>query len=152
MCRLQTDIIGCTGECCMPEQISSTLTPTACDSPCLALDEAACTSDARCYVARDRTAFYTGAVEFIGCFPATSMPSSLSCGLRAADTCAYGGTCAGLYTQSGFVECVDESQIAGTCTGAVTCTTTAPTCPGDRTPGVANGCYTGACIPNDLCT
>jgi hypothetical protein len=132
-------------------------TPVACSSsPCLGLDETACAGHALCYVARDATKFYTGATDsFLGCFPTTMYSSSsLACAQRQAAECPYGGMCAGLYNMTAgesFSECIDASQIAGSCSEVATCTTPPPACPADRTPGVANGCYTGACIPNALC-
>lgn len=35
----------------------------------------------------------------------------------------------------------------GSCTGPVTCDAVGPTCPGGTTAGIANGCFTGYCIP-----
>lgn len=145
---------ACTGECCHARPISSSMSVVACMSPCLALDETACASDSRCYVARGFPAFYRGAPDsFVGCFPRTTSSSSAgACAQRTADGCAYDGMCAGLYDSSSmFVECIDETLIAGSCTEVATCTTSPPSCTADRTPGVAGGCYTGACIPTDLC-
>ncbi len=39
----------------------------------------------------------------------------------------------------------------GTCLGDVSCPLAAPSCPLGSTPGIANGCWTGACIDNDAC-
>jgi hypothetical protein len=47
--------------------------------------------------------------------------------------------------------CVPVGHDPGQCTGAVTCTTQPPQCPADSTAGIANGCYTGYCIPNADC-
>jgi hypothetical protein len=155
-CVRHDEVVGCTGECCHAHPISSSATPVACASPCLAFDEASCAGDAECYVARDATAFYSGASDsFIGCFPITRFSfTSLPCAQRDAAECPYDGQCAGLYNMAAgesFSECVAPSQIAGSCSAVPTCSPPPPTCPADRTPGVANGCYTGACIPNALC-
>ena len=40
----------------------------------------------------------------------------------------------------------------GQCTGPVNCFITPPVCPAGTTPGIANGCYTGYCIPTNKCT
>src|SRR5262245_61836607 len=154
-CVRMVAVIGCDGECCHAHPISESTTPTACEGLCVALDEASCARDARCYVARDFAAFYRGAPDsFLGCFPNTFAWSSDACELRNADGCASNGMCAGLYHRSSsdtFVECVGESVIAGSCTEVATCMKPPPSCSAGRTPGVAAGCYTGACIPNDLC-
>jgi hypothetical protein len=50
-----------------------------------------------------------------------------------------------------FVACVPEQAHAGTCAGATTCDIAAPRCPVGTTPGIANGCYTGVCIPTTYC-
>ena len=153
-CTRHDTVWGCTGECCHIHLISES-EPVGCDDPCIARDEVSCASDARCWVARDFTAFYSGAGNgFLGCFPHTSVFSFTSCELRSGDTCAFDGTCIGLYNHAAsdaFVECVHETPIAGSCTEVATCSTPPPACPSDRTPGVAAGCFTGACIPNDLC-
>lgn len=40
----------------------------------------------------------------------------------------------------------------GSCAGAITCTTAAPTCPSGSSPLIFNGCYTGSCQPTTACT
>lgn len=47
--------------------------------------------------------------------------------------------------------CVPTGTDPGTCGGSVTCDITAPSCPANTTAGVANGCWTGFCIPNADC-
>ena len=39
----------------------------------------------------------------------------------------------------------------GECYGAITCNSAGPACPMGTTPGTANGCYTGYCIPETDC-
>jgi hypothetical protein len=39
----------------------------------------------------------------------------------------------------------------GQCTGQITCSSGPPSCPANTTPGIANGCWTGYCIPNAAC-
>ena len=48
-------------------------------------------------------------------------------------------------------ECVPVGTGPGDCYGTVTCTNAPPACPANTTPGVANGCYTGYCIPISAC-
>jgi hypothetical protein len=50
-----------------------------------------------------------------------------------------------------FAVCVPEGQSPGKCSGPVTCDATGPSCPSNTTPGILNGCFTGACIPLSLC-
>ncbi len=47
--------------------------------------------------------------------------------------------------------CVPTGNDPGSCTGAVTCDATPPSCPANTTAGIANGCYSGFCIPNADC-
>lgn len=39
----------------------------------------------------------------------------------------------------------------GQCTGQITCNSAPPACPANTTAGIANGCWTGYCIPNSAC-
>ncbi|MEJ7602805.1 MAG: hypothetical protein WKG01_33265 [Kofleriaceae bacterium] len=50
-----------------------------------------------------------------------------------------------------FALCAPEGVDPGLCHEVATCERVAPACGTGRTPGVANGCYTGACIPDDVC-
>ena len=56
-------------------------------------------------------------------------------------------------TVGGFLSCGAEPGDggAGSCTGDVTCDVAPPVCPANATPGIADGCYTGYCIPLDSC-
>ena len=84
-----------------PPQGNIMTRPIACDGPCVTLDETACASNAQCFVARDFTAFYTGApAGFLGCFPKTPFVSRAGCEERNATTCAFDGSCAGLYDRA----------------------------------------------------
>lgn len=40
----------------------------------------------------------------------------------------------------------------GSCAGAITCTTVAPTCSSGSSPLIFNGCYTGHCLTTTQCT
>jgi Cys-rich repeat protein len=48
--------------------------------------------------------------------------------------------------------CVPTGNDPGQCTGTITCATPPPACPTGSTAGIANGCYTGYCIPNADCS
>jgi hypothetical protein len=41
--------------------------------------------------------------------------------------------------------------VPGRCWDPVACDAAPPACPTGTVPGIANGCYTQACIPTDLC-
>jgi hypothetical protein len=47
--------------------------------------------------------------------------------------------------------CVPTDHDPGQCYGTVSCNSAPPACPANDTPGVANGCYTGYCIPVTDC-
>jgi hypothetical protein len=135
-----------------------------CESECSDLDEAQCRDAAACRIARDWTAFYEGQPSFEGCYERpiyeAGDPLPALCEYQDAEQCSRHAECAGLYRMNASVSigapradfqgCVDEAQVAGTCTPA-TCRQVAPTCPASTTPGVANGCWTGSCIPNAFC-
>jgi len=70
--------------------------------------------------------------------------------------CGPGYTCAEVCDGSGLVggcapACVPTGTDPGACTGTVTCGSPAPACPTGTTAGIANGCYTGYCIPESSC-
>jgi len=137
-----------------------------CESECSNLNEASCMSAPSCRVAREHDAYYVNAPSFEGCYEKTYNITGdsfdLPCAMRDAEQCAMGSQCTGLYEindgalplhapRGDFLECIDEAQIAGSCRGVVSCLQVAPTCPASTTPGVANGCWTGSCIPNSVC-
>lgn len=47
--------------------------------------------------------------------------------------------------------CMPGSDPAGTCTGTITCTTTAPSCPDGQVPLRKDGCFTGECRAITAC-
>ncbi|MEO6775511.1 MAG: hypothetical protein ABI467_21295, partial [Kofleriaceae bacterium] len=49
------------------------------------------------------------------------------------------------------VACVPSGHDPGQCTGQLSCNHAPPTCPANTTAGIANGCWTGYCIPNAAC-
>lgn len=44
-----------------------------------------------------------------------------------------------------------ETESAGRCSGPVICDMVPPHCPDGTTPGIANRCWTGECIPLEQC-
>lgn len=137
-----------------------------CESACTALDEAACEAASDCRVARNWERHFQSRPSFAGCYERTSSEPGLVpavCDGLDAEQCSREGECAGLYRiidgaatpsspRAEFRQCVDEDQLVGTCSGQVACRALPPTCPAYTTPGVANGCWTGSCIPDELCT
>ena len=67
--------------------------------------------------------------------------------LCGGTTCATGSECVVTPTMP-MTEVCEPAATAGTCDAAV-CASPPPGCPTGTTPGVANGCYTNYCIPND---
>lgn len=65
-------------------------------------------------------------------------------------TCATGTECVEHPGATPGAECVDPAK-AGACTGSVVCNLGPPACPTGTTAGIANGCYSGYCIPNNEC-
>ena len=127
----------------------------ACDSACSALDETACAASTDCRVALDWAKHFTTGNDFLGCFPLDTNRTTLSCGSLDAQACSTSAGCSALYEVANgdtrFKECIPEGQQPGSCTEAASCDRAAPTCPTNTMPGVANGCYTGACIPDQFC-
>jgi hypothetical protein len=149
---------------CGPCLTSGIAFPTwgRCDDPCRNLDESTCAAAPTCRVAREWSAYYGGGNSFIACYPLDQTFDELApCKGLAAQGCSEHAGCTALYelpkcdslqcNDAAFKECIPEVQVAGTCTGTTFCDIVSPTCPTGTTPGVANGCYTGSCIPNALC-
>lgn len=122
-----------------------------CSSRCDFTDEASCVA-AGCNFSRVRDAYYRGAADsFLGCYESPFTTPDVPCSSLSAPECTGTTRCTALVSGGLFVECIDANQAAGSCTGTVTCSDAPPQCPMDRTPGIAAGCYTGSCIPNELC-
>lgn len=67
-------------------------------------------------------------------------------------TCGLGSQCVEQCDASGCAPtCVPTGTDPGSCTGTITCNNAPPTCPANTTPGIANGCWSGYCIPNADC-
>lgn len=136
-----------------------------CGSSCEALGEAECgarddcrvVKDARCAIGLDCT------TDFLGCFPTdqlvdpsvecTAAPDGETCSRNPActayhrvDPCPLDGPC-----PREFALCMPEGTSPGQCFAEALCDRVPPPCPSGTTPSIANGCYTNACIPLDLC-
>jgi hypothetical protein len=157
--------------------ITSPLPPWGiCDSPCEGLSEAACTQNTACRVVRDaECAVSPGCtLDFIGCFPTSQVTrTDIDCfSARDGFTCSESSACTAYHRASNtasasasagltsppppqrtlpFAMCAPEGKSPGRCYAPVSCDLAAPACPTNTTPGIANGCYTGACIPTDVC-
>jgi hypothetical protein len=158
---------GCSPECGPCPEIALAPSPSwgFCGSTCDALSETACAQNAGCRVVKDARCAVSAdcATDFVGCFPTDQLVDpSIDCfAARDGWTCSQSAGCTA-YHRGGvnglepvvtrtFAMCAPEGQSPGTCYGAVACERVAPPCPAQTKPGVANGCYTGACIPLDIC-
>jgi hypothetical protein len=136
-----------------------------CGSTCESLSETECARTSECRVVKDAACAISGdcATDFVGCFPTDQVAEpSLDCfTARDGFSCSRSSACTA-YHRSGpttldpapartFAMCMPEGKAPGTCSGEVTCERLEPACPTNARPGVENGCYTGACIPTDLC-
>jgi hypothetical protein len=132
-----------------------------CDGRCNAVTEEACTAIPGCRVVKDARCAISGACEtdFLTCAPTDQVTEpSLDC-LAAGDaeTCSRSAACTAFHFDRSpeirrvFAMCAPAGTSPGACAGEVTCELDPPGCPPDRRPGVANGCYTGVCIPVELC-
>lgn len=141
----------------------------SCESQCTGLDELTCLETSACraiYSGGDALAFadcwavdQTGPIQGGGCegLDATTCSMHDDCAAVHLDTCATGGgdgdgdapepvPCGGI---GAFGYCMAEGNEPdpGSCEGEVMCDATPPECPDGSTPGIADGCYTGYCIP-----
>jgi hypothetical protein len=141
--------------------------PTAtwgvCGSQCETLNEGDCqvapgcrvVLDARCAIERNCL------TNFLGCFPTDgSMYPYIECWGVDAFQCSRSEGCSALHVQTQclspecaqpFALCVPEGKMPGRCWDQVLCDSTGPNCPSGTTPGISSGCYSGACIPLDIC-
>jgi len=138
----------------------------ACNGKCESLTEGACAQDPGCRVVKDAACSISGGclTNYVGCF-AIDLQSDPTIDCFAATdgfTCSRSAACTAYHRTTSapntiaqvtrpFALCTPEGKAPGTCHGALTCTQPAPKCPTGARPGVAGGCYTGACIPLDLC-
>jgi hypothetical protein len=137
-----------------------------CQSTCESRTAAACAAAPECRVIRDVRCAIDGTCEtdFMMCVALDMAPDpSLACNeQRDGWACSRNPSCSALHERlpcpingpcdrSPFVMCVNEETSPGRCFDPVICAALPPACPAGTQPGVANGCYTGACIPNEFC-
>ena len=137
-----------------------------CGSTCESLPEAACATDPGCRVVKDAACAVSGdcTTDFLGCFPTDQFTDpEVDCfAARDGFACSQSAACTAYHRGSlslqgppdpgrAFALCAPEGKSPGACSGQVICRAAAPACPSSTTPGIENGCYTGACIPLDVC-
>ncbi|MFT3696985.1 MAG: hypothetical protein QM831_27835 [Kofleriaceae bacterium] len=141
-----------------------------CYTQCDSLTEDQCLTAPGCHAAYDdesREALgngsdsWTTAIVFMGCWATPQMQSQQTkeCSGLDAYSCQDYDNCSMWYADTGystqFEQCVDETASQptdpGACGGSITCGVQPPICPANTTPGIANGCWTGYCIPNADC-
>jgi hypothetical protein len=85
-----------------------------------------------------------------GCMCAPTCVSDSTCG---STNCGPGSECVEQCDAFNVCTptCVPTSTDPGSCTGTISCNSAPPTCPANTTPGIANGCWSGYCIPNADC-
>ena len=174
---LSCQAVGGGGGTCNPEcgpcpLAASDLAPVPtwgfCFSACESLDETSCEGDPSCRVIKDADCAISGTclTDFLGCvatdqftdpqIDCTTVVDGDSCSRNPACTAYHhAGGCSILSGDescvSEFAFCGPEGRGAGRCFEQAACDRTAPACPTGTTAGVANGCFTDTCIPNDLC-
>lgn len=136
-----------------------------CHGQCEGLPEPACAESPGCRVVKDAWCAVYGYClnDYVGCFPTDQATDpSIDCfAARDGQTCSRNAGCTAFHRVFGgdpsppgartFAMCAPEGDWPGNCFGEVVCARPPPGCPPDRKPGVANGCYTGTCIPVDVC-
>lgn len=165
---------GCDPSCGPCPGVAERVAPTPplpswnyCGHRCEGLTESACAADAECRVVKDvRCSIWMDCeTDFMGCFPTDTVPDqSIDCA-RTFDAweCSRSSACTAFHYGIGgsarseptqlhpFATCMPEGSSPGTCWDPVACDAAPPACPEGTTPGIANLCYTGGCIPVDAC-
>lgn len=169
---------GCNPECgpCpaltgQSREPANLLAPTPswnyCGHRCETLSESACSTDPECRVVKDARCNVSLDCEtdFMGCFPTDTQPATGTDCFRIFDgwECSRDSACTAMHYGVGgatresqqqlrpFAMCVPEGKSPGQCWSEATCDRLPPNCPSGTTPGLENGCYTGGCIPLDIC-
>jgi len=136
-----------------------------CGSPCEALDEATCATSDTCRVVREARCAVSGTctTDFLGCFPTDqTVDPTIDCASQTDGfSCSRSVNCTALHRNDPcpldapcpetFAMCIPEGSDPGHCTGPVACDALPPTCPANTTPGISGACWSGFCIPNDIC-
>ncbi|MEO8699088.1 MAG: hypothetical protein ABI867_03560 [Kofleriaceae bacterium] len=140
----------------------------SCDSSCNTLDEPACGARSDCRVIKDANCAIgasTCFTDFMGCLPVSNIGDiGIDCATAPdGETCSHSSACTAFHVNEPcplatdaqcprpFALCMPEGQNPGSCFLPVTCDAATPTCAPGKTPGIAGGCFTGACIPIELC-
>lgn len=139
-----------------------------CGHICETYTETQCAADPECRVVLDADCTLgTNAclTNFMGCFPTDqTQNTAVDCWTADAWTCSQSNACTAYHSTAScppgtdpaqcdarpFELCAPEGAAPGAC-GIAECDRTPPVCPQGTTPGVANGCYTNACIPTKYC-
>jgi hypothetical protein len=138
----------------------------SCGSFCDTLGEGSCASDPACRVVKDIHCAIGGncLTDFLGCFPTDqNIDQLVSClDARDGETCSRNPGCTAFHRQGSalrtspqqvqeFVVCMPEGRSPGRCFDVAGCDAAPPECPVGTVAGVENSCWSGACIPEDLC-
>lgn len=162
---------GCNTECGPCPAATADATPPlpswgVCGSICDSLGDGACTMNPECRSVKDASCTIGPQVcltDFLGCFPTdTARDDTINCFTADAQTCSRSKKCEAHHAEQAcpvgggecprpFATCVPVGVSPGSCDGQVTCRRAAPPCPAGTTPGIANGCYTDACIVTTQC-
>ena len=155
---------GCDPACGPCPALAPEPTWGQCGSPCETLGPADCAADPGCRVVTDAACEISlnCLTNFVACFPVDrAADNTIDCFTADAWQCSRSNACTALHSNAPcpndaecprpFELCVREGTSPGRCHDMVTCRALPPECGSGKTPGVSNGCWTGACIPNDLC-
>lgn len=159
---------GVGGDCgCLPCDIGSGSQTSPgpddwaeCSSTCSALAEAACEATSGCHATYESTPAGTmywmcdAAAPLTGATAACSTLDALDCSMRDDCTATFLEQDAnGPNPTWSFESCGNEVSLMdpGSCTGVIACRSAEPACPPGTIAGIANGCYTGYCIPQSDC-
>ncbi len=143
----------------------------SCFSSCEGLSESSCAANDACRVVKDADCMISLACEtdYLGCFPTDNFqePAADCFAIQDGESCSRSSGCTALHRNEpcGFVGegasdavcprpfamCVPEGRSPGRCAEPVTCDAVGPDCRSGTVPGIENGCFTGACIPTELC-
>jgi hypothetical protein len=129
------------------------------DSDCGSVCEGVCVPDAACSAVDCGMGYHCEET----CYPCDTTDGSM-CDPECYPACVPDQTCANVDCGPGY-ECAMECSSGtcypaciptngggpGDCTGMISCNSAPPTCPANTTPGISNGCYTGYCIPLNMC-
>lgn len=164
------------GECnpdCGPCPLAGDLAPIptwgVCGSTCEGLDEGLCSTNPSCRVVKDVRCAIDGncLTDFLGCFPTDQQQfPGVDCTTADAQSCSESNACTAFHRNDPcgladsnvpaqctreFAFCMPEGASPGRCFDFVACDAVGPSCPSGSMPGIINGCFSGACIPQDLC-